>query len=83
MHTFIDPYWWTLALSLLVQLTLFIRALYRRMRIDDINRAFIRDIATKHLPEIYDLLEKLCERQGIVPVPRPPIFWVDLGKSGL
>ncbi len=28
-------------------------------------RAFVKDMATNHLPHIYNLLEKICEQQGI------------------
>jgi hypothetical protein len=72
----------TFALALLVQLVVFLRWIYRRIRNDELNRVFIRDMATNHLPHIYDLLEKLCERQGIEHTPQSPIRWVDLGNRG-
>ena len=80
MRTFIDPYWWTFALTSIVQLALFTRWLYRRIRSDEVNRAFIHDMATNHLPHIYELLEKLCEQQGIEHSQKSPILWVDLTK---
>jgi len=78
MRKFLDPYWWRFALALLVQFVVFIRWIYRRIRDDELNRAFIRDMATNHLPRIYELLEKLCGQRGIEQSPRPPIRWVDL-----
>jgi len=78
MRPFLDPYWWTVALSSIVQFVLFLRWLYRRIRNDELMRAFVHDMATNHLPHIYDRLEKLCDRQGIERTHLPPIRWVDL-----
>jgi hypothetical protein len=66
-----------------VQFVLFLRWIYRRIRNDELTRAFVRDMATNHLPHIYERLEKICEQQGIAPsrLP-PPIRYIDLnGKS--
>lgn len=73
-----DPYWWTVALSSLVQLVMFIRWIYRRIRNDEMMRAFVEDMAKIHLPHTYALLEKICARQGIDASERPPINWIDL-----
>jgi hypothetical protein len=78
MHPFANPHWWTLAFSCIVQLVLFARWLYRRIRNDELLRAFVHDMATNHLPHIYERLEKLCEQQGIERSPLPPIRWLDL-----
>jgi hypothetical protein len=64
--------------SVAVQLIVFLRWLHRRMRDDEINRAFIRDMATNHLPHIYERLEQLCAQQGIDRTSAPPIRWLDL-----
>jgi hypothetical protein len=72
-----DPYWWTVALSSLVQLLMFIRWIYRRIRNDEMMRAFVEDMAKIHLPHTYTLLEKLCARQGIDASERPQINWID------
>jgi hypothetical protein len=80
MRIFLDPYWWTLGLGSLVQLVLFVRWLYRRIRNDELTRAFVEDMATNHLPHIYDRLERLCDEQGIERDPSPPIRWVDLNS---
>ncbi len=79
MRRLVDPYWLTFALASLVQLVVFVRWFYRRIRNDELNSAFIRDMATNHLPHIYELLEKLCEQQGIAKPPKSPIQWMDLG----
>ena len=55
------------------QLALFLRWLYRRVRNNEIMRAFAHDIATNHLPHIYERLERLREEQGIERSPLPPI----------
>jgi hypothetical protein len=81
VHTRLDPYWLSLILSGIVQLVLFLRWLYRRIRNDDLNRAFVHDMATNHLPHIYDILVKLCEKQGIEVDSQPAIRWVELNNS--
>jgi hypothetical protein len=65
MRIFEDPYWWTVALSSVVQLTMFGRWIYRRIRNDEMMRAFVEDMAKIHLPHTYALLEGICDRQGI------------------
>lgn len=82
MHRLIDPYWLMLALMSAAQLVLFVRWLYRRIRNDELMRAFVHDMATNHLPHIYERLEKLCEQQGIEQAPLPPIRWIDLNGRG-
>jgi hypothetical protein len=78
MHTLMNTSGIAIALASLVQLILFLRWLYRRIRNDELTRAFVEDMATHHLPHIYALLELLCEQQGIDRTPLPPIRWVDL-----
>ena len=68
---------WTIGLAALAQLALFLRWLYRRIRNDELNRAFVHDMATNHLPHIYEILRKIADRQGIAHTP-PPIRWIDL-----
>jgi hypothetical protein len=64
--------------SFAVQLVLFLRWLHRRMRDDEINRAFIRDIATNHLPHIYSALREIAAEQGIALHEPPLVRFVDL-----
>jgi hypothetical protein len=48
-----------------VQFVLFLLWLHKRMRDDEIARAFVRDVATNHLPHIYNALQKIAAKQGI------------------
>jgi hypothetical protein len=68
----IDPYRWMFALTSLVQFALFLRWLYRRIRNEEMTRAFVEDMATNHLPQVYRLLEQMCEERKLRPhrVPR-------------
>lgn len=77
----LDPYWISLLFTGVVQFALFVRWLYRRVRNDEVNRAFVHDMATNHLPHIYDLLVKLCEKQGIEANSQPPIRWIELNDA--
>lgn len=45
----------------LVQFLLFLRWLHQRTRDDAIVRAFVRDMATNHLPHIYSALRQIME----------------------
>jgi hypothetical protein len=81
MHIFLDPHWWTAGIASAVQLVLFLRWLYRRIRNEELLRAFVKDMATHHLPHIYELLEKICDQQGIDRrKPPPPIRWIELNR---
>jgi hypothetical protein len=63
-----------------VQLVVFLRWLHRRIRDDEINRAFVHDVATNHLPHIYDALRAMAEQQGIA-LPEPPALrFIDLNE---
>jgi len=63
--------------TLLLQFFVFLRWLHRRMRDDDINRQFLRDVATNHLPHIYEALEKIAAKDGIRLELPPAVQWVD------
>jgi hypothetical protein len=75
---FLEANAWPLALTSLVQFVVFLRWIYRRIRNDQITRAFVEDMATNHLPHMYEMLEKLCDKQGIDHNPVPTIRWIDL-----
>ena len=70
--------WLATLLPIGVQFVLFLRWLHRRMRNDEINRAFVRDIATNHLPHIYNALQKIAAGQGIELDETPLVQFVDL-----
>ena len=76
---------WTMVvavLSLGTQLVVFLRWMHRRVRDDEIQRAFIRDLALRHLPAIYKALHVIAERQGIDLDETPLVNYVDL-RNGL
>ncbi len=79
------PTHWNAILSALVpvgvQFVLFLRWLHRRMRDDEIARAFIRDIATNHLPHIYNALQKIAAAQGITLEETPLVRFVELNGT--
>ena len=69
-------------LPLCVQFFVFLRWLHRRMRNEEITRAFVRDVATNHLPHIYDALYRIAAHQGI-PLGLPPMVrFLDVDGSG-
>ena len=70
-----------IALPFAAQFVLFVRWLYRQIRNEEVNRVFVEDMATNHLPHIYDLLVKLCDQQGIERTALPPIRWIDLDRK--
>ena len=76
----LDPDRIAVGLGAIVQLVLFLRWLYRRIRNDELIRNFVEDMATNHLPHIYHALGELCRRQGIALPETPPIRWVDLNN---
>ena len=74
-------HWYAILTALVsagVQFVLFLRWLHRRMRDDEINRAFVRDIATNHLPHIYSALRQIAAEQGIALEDPPLLRFVDL-----
>jgi len=70
--------WLTTLIPVVVQFVVFLRWLHRRMRNDEITRAFVRDIATNHLPHIYNALQKIAAQQGIDLDETPLVQFVDL-----
>ncbi len=74
-------HWYTILTAVAsagVQFVLFLRWLHRRMRNDEIMRAFVRDIATNHLPHIYNALQKIAAQQGITLDETPMVRFLDL-----
>jgi hypothetical protein len=64
-----------------VQLVVFLRWLHRRMRDDEINRVFIRDVATNHLPHIYSALHQIAAEKGFELQEPPLVRFVDLRSN--
>ena len=73
-----DPGVFAVAVPIAVQFVVFLRWLHRRMRNDEITRAFVRDVATNHLPHIYSALQKIAAQQGITLDETPLVQFVDL-----
>ena len=76
---------WTvlgLAFSLAAQFVVFLRWMHRRVRDDEIQRAFVRDLALRHLPSLYRALHTIAERQGIALDEMPIVNFVDLHNGG-
>jgi hypothetical protein len=68
--------------SIGAQFVVFLRWIHRRMRDDEINRVFLRDLALRHLPRIYRALYTIAERQGIALEELPIVNYVDLQNGG-
>jgi hypothetical protein len=51
------------------------------MRDDEINRAFIRDVAHNHLPHIYEALHKIAAKQGILLSLPPNVHFMDFDSG--
>ncbi len=52
------------------------------MRDDEIQRVFVRDLALRHLPNIYRALHIIAEQQGIKLEEMPMVNYVDLRNGG-
>jgi hypothetical protein len=66
--------------SIGVQFVIFLRWLHRRMRDDEIVRAFVRDMALTHLPHIYKMLREVSAKQGTATRETPMVQFVDFQK---
>ena len=76
----LDFGWLAIATPVAVQFVVFLRWLHRRIRNDEITRAFVRDIATNHLPHIYNALQQIAAKQGIELGETPLVQFVDLNR---
>jgi hypothetical protein len=81
MNATLHLHWVAVAFSLLMQGFLFLRWLHKRLRDDEITRAFVRDMATNHLPHIYNVLQRLCRQQGIAGSNSPAVRWIDMNGT--
>ena len=63
-----------------VQFVVFLRWLHRRMRDDEIIRAFVRDMALTHLPHIYKMLREVSAKQGTTTRETPMVNFIDFHK---
>ena len=78
-----NPYWLIVAFTVVTQLCVFLGWLHRRLRDGAIERAFIRDVATNHLPHIYHALRIMAAHHGLEIDDPPPVRFLELnGKPG-
>lgn len=92
MTPHINPYFVTAALTIIVQGVYSIRWMYRKTRNAEIYRAFVKDMATNHLPHLYDADRKIVEGMNALLVLNglqqirldtpPPISFVELNGNG-
>jgi len=80
MRVLADSHWLTPTFVFAVQLVMFLRWLHRRIRNDEITRIFVQDIAVSHLPHIYEVLQRLCNEQGIVGGNPPVVRWLNINS---
>jgi hypothetical protein len=76
-----NPYWLIVAFTMLAQLVMFLRWLHRRMRDEEIERAFVRDMATNHLPHIYHALRLMAAHLHIELDEPPPVRFLELNGA--
>ena len=70
--------WLALVFSIGAQSVVFFRWMHRRIRDDEIQRAFVRDLALRHLPAIYRALHTIAMEQGIALDDMPNVTFMDL-----
>lgn len=76
------PEWVVAAVAITVQAWAFIKYIHKRITNEELNRVFVQQMATDHLPYIYDVMKKIAENQGIELPPRPEIVFVQLNGNG-
>jgi hypothetical protein len=72
-----NPYWIVVGFSTCVQCFFFLRWLHRRMRDDEVRRAFVRDMAVNHLPHLYQALRQIASRLDIEIKEPPPVQFLE------
>lgn len=87
-----NPYYVTAALCVIAYCASAIRWMYRRARNAEIYRAFVKDMATNHLPHLYDADRKIVEGMNALLVLNglqqirlnepPPIKFLELNGNG-
>jgi len=76
-----NPNWIIVAFSAFVQFFIFLRWLHRRMRDDEIRRAFIRDMALNHLPHLYQALRQIVTHLGLQLEEPPSVQFLELNGN--
>ncbi len=73
-----DRYVIAAAVPLVAQAVFFLRWLHRRALADEIQRAFVRDMALNHLPHIYRVLHQIGRGCGVQLDEPPPVCFCEL-----
>jgi hypothetical protein len=76
-----NPYWLIVGFTLLTQFFVFLRWLHRRLRDAAMERAFVHDVATHHLPHIYHALRLIAAHHGVEIDDPPPVNFFELGAD--
>jgi len=76
-----STYWIAVLIPALVQFALFLRWLHRRVRDDEMQRAFVRDLACTHLPHIYTALRHVADKMGVNLPDPPPLRYIDSQRA--
>ncbi len=66
--------------AFLAQIVIFLKWAYRHARDAQIQSAFVRDMATTHLPHIYAALEQIADALAITIEEPPAIAWLNRKK---
>ncbi len=77
-----NSFWPAIVIPALVQFVLFARWLHRRLRDDEIQHAFVRDMAVNHLPHIYEALHALARAMNVKLPEPPPVRFIVLDDNG-
>jgi hypothetical protein len=77
-----NSFWPALVIPALVQFALFARWLHRRMRDDEIQRDFVRDMAANHLPHIYEALHALARAMKVELSEPPRVRFIIINGEG-
>lgn len=77
-----NSYWVAMVVPAIIQFALFLRWLHRRIRDDELQRAFLRDLACNHLPHIYMALRHLAYKLGVELPDPPPLRFMDMNRRG-
>jgi len=77
-----NPIWPTIAVPCLVQFVMFMRWLHRRVRDDEIQRTFVRDLGYAQLPYIHAALRQIASRFNIELPDPPPLRFLEVNGNG-
>ncbi len=73
--------WLVVIFAGIAQFAVFVRWLHRRIRDDEIQRAFVREIAANHLPHLYHALHQIAARLHIELREPPPVRSLDINGT--